>query len=330
MAITVRHLIKRYGEQRAVDDVSFEVGAGQIVGFLGPNGAGKSTTMKVLTGFIPPSSGSAEVCGFDVDRQSLEVRRRIGYLPEHNPLYLDLYVREYLEFVGRLFGLRNRGARIRRMIERTGLGPEQHKRIRQLSKGYRQRVGLAQAMLNDPEVLILDEPTTGLDPNQLAEIRDLIRDLGRKKTVLLSTHVMQEVQALCDRVLIIHRGRLVADAPTAELAARATGGVTLTVRFAEAVPAEALAALPGVTGVHPVAAGDATGWRLDAAEGIEAAVFRLAVDRGWTLLGSERGQRNLEDVFRALTAGGGPSAEGQTPADAPSRDRAPHPEDPAA
>ncbi len=312
MVLQADQLGKLYGQQWAVRDLSFGIGKGEIVGFLGPNGAGKSTTMKILTGFIPPSAGKASVCGLDVDGESLELRRRIGYLPEHNPLYLDLYVVEYLEFVARLFGLSRKRERIREMIAMTGLEPERHKRIRQLSKGYRQRVGLAQAMINDPEVLILDEPTTGLDPNQLADIRELIRELGREKTVLLSTHIMQEVQALCDRVLIIHQGRLVADSPTAELAARASGTETLTVRFKEPVPGEAFARLRGVTAAKTLPEGDAQAkvWQLQLspdATDIEEAVFRLAVDKGYTLLGSERSKQNLEDVFRALTKGAGPA-----------------------
>jgi ABC-2 type transport system ATP-binding protein len=324
MVLQAEHLGKLYGEQWAVRDLSFGIGKGEIVGFLGPNGAGKSTTMKILTGFIPPSAGTASVCGLDVAGESLELRRRIGYLPEHNPLYLDLYVVEYLEFVARLFGLPRKRERIREMIAMTGLEPERHKRIRQLSKGYRQRVGLAQAMINDPEVLILDEPTTGLDPNQLADIRELIRELGREKTVLLSTHIMQEVQALCDRVLIIHQGRLVADSPTEELAARASGAETLSIRFKAPVPGEQLRSLPGVTAATAVAEtaeraqaeDSASTWRLElgpGSEDVEEAVFKLAVDRGYTLLGSERSKQNLEDVFRALTKGAGPAGSSPAP-----------------
>ena len=306
MSIQVTHLSKLYGEQRAVDDVSFSIGAGEIVGFLGPNGAGKSTTMKILTGFVPQTSGQASVCGFDVEKQSLDVRRNIGYLPEHNPLYLDMYVVEYLEFVGRLFRLRNREARIRRMIERTGLGPEQHKTIRNLSKGYRQRVGLAQAMLNDPDVLILDEPTSGLDPNQLVDIRELIRDLGKEKTVMLSTHIMQEVQAICDRVIIINKGKLVADDRTENLAAAASDHIALTVSFKEEVDAESLSALPGVRSVQALGSNR---WKLDideaqaarAGTSAEEMIFRFAVERGLTLTGSEKEKRNLEDIFRQLT-----------------------------
>ena len=210
MSILVESLTKVYGEQKAVNDISFTAGPG-VLGFLGPNGAGKSTTMKILTGFIPQTSGKASVCGFDVTTQSLEVRRRIGYLPESNPLYTDMYVKESLGFIAGIHQIASPSARIADIIEQTGLGPEQHKKIGQLSKGYRQRVGLAQAILHDPEVLILDEPTSGLDPNQLIGIRQLITDLGKTKTIILSTHIMQEVEAVCNHVIIINKGKIVAN-----------------------------------------------------------------------------------------------------------------------
>lgn len=210
MSIQAEALTKVYGTQRAVDGISFSAGPG-VLGFLGPNGAGKSTTMKMLTGFVPQTSGSATVCGFDVATQPLEVRRRIGYLPESNPLYLDMYVKESLAFVAGVHKVANAADRIKDIIEQTGLGPEQHKKIGQLSKGYKQRVGLAQAILHNPEVLILDEPTSGLDPNQLIGIRQLIRQLGESKTIILSTHIMQEVEAVCNRAIIISKGKIVAD-----------------------------------------------------------------------------------------------------------------------
>jgi len=210
MSIRVEHLSKVYGTQKAVDDISFDAGRG-VLGFLGPNGAGKSTTMKILTCFIPQSSGAATVAGYDVVTQPLDVRKRIGYLPESNPLYTDMYVKESLGFIAGIHQIDSAPARIAQVIEQTGLGPEQHKKIGQLSKGYRQRVGLAQAILHDPEVLILDEPTSGLDPNQLIGIRQLIRELGQTKTVILSTHIMQEVEAVCDKVIIIKKGKIVAD-----------------------------------------------------------------------------------------------------------------------
>lgn len=219
MSIKIQNLTKTYGTQKAVDNISFEVHKGEIVGFLGPNGAGKSTTMKILTGYIPSTEGSAEVNGFDVKTQPMQVKKSIGYLPEHNPLYLEMYVREFLEFIGSLYGLKGKELknRIEEVIELVGLSLEKHKKITQLSKGYRQRVGLAQAMIHNPEVLILDEPTTGLDPNQLVEIRNLIKEVGKNKTVIFSSHIMQEVEALCDRVVIINRGKIVADGNLAEL-----------------------------------------------------------------------------------------------------------------
>ncbi len=211
MSILVDRVSKTYGAQQALKEVSFEIGAGQIVGFLGPNGAGKSTMMKIITCYIPPTSGKVSVCGFDVMNQSIEAKRCIGYLPEHNPLYTDMYVREYLSFVGGMYNVPRLKERVEEMIETVGLQLEAHKKIETLSKGYRQRVGLAQALIHDPQVLILDEPTSGLDPNQLAEIRNLIVSIGKTKTVMLSTHIMQEVEAMCDRAFIINRGNIVAD-----------------------------------------------------------------------------------------------------------------------
>jgi ABC-2 type transport system ATP-binding protein len=222
MSIQVSQLTKQYGSQKAIDSLSFELRPGEIVGFLGPNGAGKSTTMKLLTGYLKPTEGRAVVNGHDLAGAPMQARRSIGYLPEHNPLYLDMYVREFLLFVGKLYGMKGKPLKMRvdEMVQLCGLSVEQHKKIGQLSKGYRQRVGLAQALLHDPAVLILDEPTTGLDPNQLTEIRNLIRTAGAAKTVLFSTHIMQEVEALCDRVIIISKGKIVADSPLTTLRQR--------------------------------------------------------------------------------------------------------------
>jgi ABC-2 type transport system ATP-binding protein len=219
MSIKVQNLSKVYGSQKAVNDISFEVQKGEIVGFLGPNGAGKSTTMKIATGYIQATSGSIEVCGFDVQESPMKVRQNIGYLPEHNPLYLDMYVKEFLEFIGGIYGIKGQKikTRISEVIDLVGLDLEQKKKIGQLSKGYRQRVGLAQALIHDPQVLILDEPTTGLDPNQLTEIRSVIKNIGKEKTVIFSTHIMQEVEAICDRVIIINHGNIVADSSLADL-----------------------------------------------------------------------------------------------------------------
>lgn len=217
LSIEVEGLSKTYGQQKAVDQISFRAVPGRVLGFLGPNGAGKSTTMRMLSGYLPPTSGRANLGGFDTQRESLEMRRILGYLPENTPLYTDMYVREFLAFVADTYQLEQRNLKVREVIEQVGLGDEQHKKIAMLSKGYKQRVGLAQAMIHDPQILILDEPTTGLDPNQLTDIRELIRNLGKDKTVILSTHIMQEVEALCDQVVIINKGKLVADSSLTEL-----------------------------------------------------------------------------------------------------------------
>ena len=217
MSILVEHVTKVFGEQYALNDVSFEAKKGEIVGFLGPNGAGKTTMMKIITCLIPPTQGKVSVCGLDIWKDSLELRKKIGYLSEANPLYYDMYVREFLEFIAGIHHLSDVKTKVSNIIEKTGLQPEQHKKIGALSRGFKQRVGIAQALIHDPEVLILDEPTTGLDPNQLIEIRELIRSYGKNRTVVLSTHIMQEVQAMCDHVIIINKGKLVADAQVSEL-----------------------------------------------------------------------------------------------------------------
>ena len=222
MSIVITNVSKVYGTQYALNKVSFEVKKGEIVGFLGPNGAGKSTMMKIITCFIPPTEGDVSVCGFDIWNDSIEVRKRIGYLSESNPLYYDMYVREFLEFIAGIYRIKNVKSRIEEVIEMTRLEVEQHKKIGALSRGYKQRVGLAQALIHDPEVLILDEPTTGLDPNQLVEFRELIRQCGKKKTVLLSTHIMQEVEAMCNRVIIINKGNIVADNSMQDLKEKVT------------------------------------------------------------------------------------------------------------
>jgi ABC-2 type transport system ATP-binding protein len=283
MSVKVEELTKLYGAQKAIDSVSFEAHKGEILGFLGPNGAGKTTTMKIITGFIPQSSGKASVCGYDVESASLEARRRIGYLPENNPLYKEMYVKEYLQFVAKLHRVAKVNQRVAEMIELTGLGKEQHKLIGALSKGYRQRVGLAQAMIHDPEVLVLDEPTTGLDPNQLAEIRNVIKDLGKEKTLIFSTHIMQEVQAICTRVLIINNGKIVADDPIEALQARIKGESAVTVQFAEAVQAAQLRKIAGVRQVKDLGQNR---WQLlaDAAIDIQPAIFHFAVEQKVTLI----------------------------------------------
>lgn len=302
MSIRISKLTKQYGAQKAVQDLSFELRAGEIVGFLGPNGAGKSTTMKIATGYLPPTSGLVEVGGYDVVEQARQVKRITGYLPEHNPLYLDLYVHEYLHFVGHLYGLR--GSRLKQrvgeMVALCGLEREQHKRIEALSKGYRQRVGLAQALIHDPQVLILDEPTSGLDPNQLVEIRRLIKDISRNKTVIFSTHIMQEVQALCDRVIVINRGKIVADDSLTHLLQHAGNGVRVLAEFETAVSPEALKALPGVREVQLV--GNTT-YRLvaDAGTDIRPEIFRFAADQHLSLVGLKQEENSLETIFHTLT-----------------------------
>ncbi|MEO1624975.1 MAG: gliding motility-associated ABC transporter ATP-binding subunit GldA [Bacteroidota bacterium] len=300
MSVKVQQLTKIYGKQRAVDNVSFEAAKGEILGFLGPNGAGKTTTMKVITCFVPASSGRVEVCGHDTEKSPMEVRKQIGYLPEHNPLYKDLYVREYLQFVAGLHSLPKQKQRIDEMIERTGLEREQYKPIGALSKGYRQRVGLAQAMLHDPQVLILDEPTSGLDPNQLVEIRQLIKSLGKEKTVIFSTHIMQEVQALCDRVLIINQGKIVADDPIESLHHRVSGESVVVVEFVEKVNEQLLRKIPGVKSVRSLGNGR---WQLVSKlkTDFRVNIFTFAVDQKLTLIEMHKEVVSVENVFQSLT-----------------------------
>ena len=317
MSISVSNITKKYGAQKALDSVSIEIKPGEIVGLLGPNGAGKSTLMKILTCFIPPTSGDASVCGFDILSQSIEVRQKVGYLPENNPLYSELYVREFLDFIAGTHGLKGDHAkRVAEMIELTGLQPEQHKKIGALSKGYRQRVGLAQALIHDPEVLILDEPTSGLDPNQLLEIRGLIREIGKKKTVIISTHIMQEVEAICSRVIIIHKGKIVADDSTNNLQHIAGSRSVVMVEFGSAVHSELLKSIPGVAEalpVHPPSGirHPASGilhpssciWHLASESGrdIRPDVFKFAVENQLTVLSLQLEEQKLEEVFQELT-----------------------------
>ncbi len=302
MSVSISQLTKVYGSQKAVDTISFEAKPGEVVGFLGPNGAGKSTTMKVITCYLPPSSGLVEVCGYNVMQSPIEVRKNIGYLPEHNPLYLDMYVHEYLQFIGSLHRLKGKNLknRIGEMIERCGLVREQGKKIGSLSKGYRQRVGLAQAIIHDPQVLILDEPTTGLDPNQIVEIRQVIKEAGKEKTVIFSTHIMQEVEAICDRVIIINLGTIVADSPVRELHRYRKGGQTVAVEFNHEVPVEQLQVLPDVQIVRQLGGGRyeiVTANQTD----IRPMLFKLAAENNWTLIGLKQEENNLESIFQSLT-----------------------------
>lgn len=302
--LSITNLTKVYGQQRAVDNISFSVGEGEVLGFLGPNGAGKSTTMKIATTYLPPTSGQVTVYGHDVTSHSLEVRRLIGYLPEHNPLYLDMYVHEYLQFIGHIHSLKGQPlkAAITDVIERTGLGREQNKKIGALSKGYRQRVGLAQAMLHDPKVLILDEPTSGLDPNQIVEIRQLIKEAGRNRTVIFSTHILQEVQAVCDRVVIINRGQLVADSSLADIQAQQSGKRVYIAEFETAVSPKLLQEIPGIEQVRQ-SAGNALKYELIAKGNTDAraAIFKHAAEHNLTLLGLQQQENSLETIFRNLT-----------------------------
>jgi len=309
MSVKVANLTRIYGTQRAVDNISFEARKGEVLGFLGPNGAGKTTTMKIITGFIPQSEGIAAVCGHDVEQEPMEVKKCIGYLPESNPLYLDMYVREYLEFAARVHKMANGAkARISEMIEVTGLASESKKKIGQLSKGYRQRVGLAQAMLHNPEVLILDEPTAGLDPNQLIEIRNLIKSLGKEKTVILSTHIMQEVEAICDRVIIINKGKLVADDTPNNLQQRIKGSVVVRVEFKEDVSADSMKRIKGVRDMRK----EKKSWLLfsDGKLDLREEVSMYAKEHGLTLLALQLEESSLEDVFKSLT---NPTSKLQTP-----------------
>jgi ABC-2 type transport system ATP-binding protein len=301
MSIKVENITKLYGEQRALNNVSFEVGKGEVVGFLGPNGAGKSTMMKILTCFVPQSAGKAFVCGYDVSEQSIEVRRQVGYLPEHNPLYLDMYIKEYLEFIAGLHKVDNVKKRISEMIDVTGLGLEQKKKIGALSKGYRQRVGLAQALIHDPQVLILDEPTTGLDPNQLSEIRNLIIEVGKEKTVMLSTHIMQEVEAVCDRVIIVSKGAIVANENTETLQRGQTGNrYVIVVEFDKPATQAALKNIPHVQAAKNIKGNT---WHLEvhSDSDVRPEVFQFAIRSGMSVLTLNKEELRLEDVFKKLT-----------------------------
>jgi ABC-2 type transport system ATP-binding protein len=303
MSILIKNLVKVYGTQRAVNNISLTLGEGEIVGFLGPNGAGKSTTMKIATCFLPPTSGEVRVGGLDVLTDGLKIKRITGYLPEHNPLYLDLYVHEYLCFIGGLYGLKGSTlkSRVGEMVELCGLQREQNKRIEALSKGYRQRVGLAQALIHDPSILILDEPTSGLDPNQLLEIRKLIREISRNKTVIFSTHIMQEVQALCDRVIVINRGEIVADDKLSSLLGNTGARSSVVVEFDGSVNASDLEGINGVEKVEELSPGT---FRLTAAGNtdLRPGVFRLAADKQLSMVGLKQEENSLEEIFRTLTS----------------------------
>lgn len=301
MSISVQSLTKIYGTQKAVNNISFEIPKGQIVGFLGPNGAGKSTTMKMITSYLPPSQGTAVVCGFDVQTQSMELRKHIGYLPEQNPLYYDMYVREYLELTAGIHQIEKskKAGRIEEMVQMTGLTKEAHKKIGMLSKGYKQRVGLAQAMIHNPDVLILDEPTSGLDPNQIVEIRDLIIDIGKEKTVLLSTHIMQEVEAMCSRVIIINNGTIVADDNIQNL--QKTGNnSTLLVTFESIISKDKIKQIAGIGKIEDI--GNMR-WKLYTTkpDELRKAVMQWALNNDINISSMQSETQSMEDVFRNAT-----------------------------
>jgi ABC-2 type transport system ATP-binding protein len=300
MSISVTNLTKLYGTQKAVNGISFSVGKGEIVGFLGPNGAGKSTTMKIITGYIEADGGSATVCGETVNTNSLNTKKKIGYLPEANPLYFDMYVREYLKFTAGIHQIKNSKARIEEVINTVGLKPEANKKIAQLSKGYKQRVGIAAALIHDPEVLILDEPTSGLDPNQIIEIREVIKNLGKDKTVLFSSHILQEVEALCERVIIINLGNIVADDLLSNLQKNNTGQQQVTIEFKEEVDINLLKTLQGVGSVKNVQH-SMFNIQCSSAESVKKQLLQLSIDKNLNIVSLQSGEQRLEDVFRELT-----------------------------
>jgi len=300
MSIEVKNLLKVYGEQKAVNNISFKVNKGEIVGFLGPNGAGKSTTMKIITGYLQQSGGEAYVCGVNVSDEPLETKKKIGYLPELNALYYDMYVREYLAFVAEVHKIQKPKGKIENVIELTGLTVESKKTIGQLSKGYKQRVGLAAALIHDPEVLILDEPTSGLDPNQIIEIREVIRKQGKDKTVLFSSHILQEVEAICDRVIIINKGELVADDKLSNLRQHSPSSNTVNVSFKESLEKALLQQLPAAKSVSQI---DANNWQLatDNPEQLRKQIFELSLQHNLNIVSLQSESQSLEDVFRSLT-----------------------------
>lgn len=300
MSIKVNEVIKLYGDQKALNNISFTIETGQVVGFLGPNGAGKSTMMKIITGFIPPTRGEVLVDGINVMDEENDVRKLIGYLPEHNPLYLDMYVKEYLMFVAGIYKLKDKKQRVAEMIEQTGLSLEQNKKIGALSKGYRQRVGLAQALIHDPKILILDEPTSGLDPNQIIEIRNLISNLGKEKTVMLSTHIMQEVEAICDKIIIINQGEIVANDQAANIQMQNVQKQVIEVEFNQDPNEKDLLNVAGITNAKQV---KPKHWIIEAGndKDIRQDIFDFAVENKLSVLSMQKKEKTLEEAFQELT-----------------------------
>lgn len=299
MSIKVENLTKKYGTQLALNNISFTLNPGEILGFLGPNGAGKSTTMKIITGYIPPTSGTAYVCGYNIEENPIEVKKRIGYLPELNPLYTEMYVKEFLLFTASTYQITGKKAlqAVENMIERTGLTPERNKKINQLSKGYKQRVGLAAAMLHNPDVLILDEPTSGLDPNQVVEIRTLIKEIGKDKSVILSTHIMQEVKAMCNRVIIINKGNIVADNNLTDMQQSVNQTCNIRIEVKGNVDMEKIKKLNHVTHVKSLH----NGFMITAKNDVREELAKLAINEGWLIMSMSIEEADLENIFQLLT-----------------------------
>jgi len=299
MSIIVKNVVKTYGKQNALDNISFSIDSGEIVAFLGPNGAGKSTMMKIITGFIPQTQGEVFVNNQRIDAEAIEIRKQIGYLPENNPLYLDMYVKEYLSFIANLYKVERTKEKVDMMIEKTGLTKEYHKKIGFLSKGYKQRVGLAQALIHDPSVLILDEPTTGLDPNQIVEIRDLISEIGKEKTVMLSTHIMQEVEAICDRIIIINKGQLIANDSTKNVQKMIQQDfLQIEVEFSENIDKELLLKIDGINNIKNI---QNNRWIIESNKDIRPTIFDFAVKNNFQVLSMNLKEKSLEEVFQELT-----------------------------
>jgi ABC-2 type transport system ATP-binding protein len=299
VSIVVNNLTKIYGKQLAVNNISFEIGTGEVVGFLGPNGAGKSTTMKMITGFIPPSEGGGSVCGIDFVEDSIEVRKIVGYLPEHNPLYLDMYVTEYLTFMAEISNIKSAKKSVEMAIDITNLGPERHKKIGMLSKGYRQRVGLAQALIHNPKVLILDEPTSGLDPNQVIDMRNVITQLGKEKTVMLSTHVMQEVEAMCSKVIIINGGQIIANDDIGLLKTNFSSFISILVEFSSAIDKSKILQIDGVTSAENKGGNS---WKIQSNNAqLRQQISQFALSNNVEILELSTDKNSLEDIFRNLT-----------------------------
>ena len=298
MSLDIKNITKIYGAQKALDNVNFKLQKGEILGFLGPNGAGKSTMMKIICGYLPATQGEVFINGKNIQNESLECKKMIGYLPEHNPLYLDMFVKEFLHFVAGIHAIKNPTQRVQEVIDLVGLQAEQNKKIASLSKGYRQRVGLAHAIIHDPELLILDEPTTGLDPNQIVEIRNLIKDLGKNKMVMLSTHIMQEVEAICDRAIIINKGQIVADKTMSDFRAMNSNEVLIVVEFEKAVELSVIKNLKGVVQAKKVVSNR---FEIVSKQDIRADISKWALDHQNMIVTMEKKEKSLESVFQSLT-----------------------------